>query len=288
MPRLYPILIALTAALTLGLASAQSLPEAAAEALARGEARMAEALVAYPRQYPDRPLWQAAFAEGRRAVSLAPGALEPIRFLAEAYSRSNWYLPAWLTWSDYVRLGGRVADDPEAQELIVFVGHELAYSAYIRGETEDALGYYQAITGLVPEDVDAHVWSGRILLETNRPEQAIAFWQRAVELAPDDARAAYFLELAREQATWGPAAVIAFREGVALYEERRFGEASERFARASTHNPEYPQAWAWLGRVAFEAGRYQDAHRYYTRAATLEPGNQTYAYFRDEAGRRSP
>ncbi len=288
MQRLNPLVLVLVAALTLSLVNAQApLPEAAAEALATAEARMAEALTSYGRQYPDRPLWQQAFAEGRRAMSLAPDALEPARFLAVAYSRSNWYGPAWNAWRDYVRRGGTVLDDPEAQELIAEVGHELAYGAYARGDTDLALEYYQTIADLVPSDANAHVWSGRILMETERPDQAIPSWQRVRELDPSDDRAAYFLELAREQATWGVAAVTAFREGVSLYEGGRMSEAAERFARATTRNPGYAQAWAWLGRVAFETEQYADARRYYTRAADLEPDNETYTYFRNEATRRA-
>ncbi len=288
MHRFSTLLMPLVVALALGLASAQTpLPEAAAEALAAGEARMAEALATYPAQYPDRPLWRQAFAEGRRAMSLAPEALEPARFLAVAYSRSNWYGPAWNAWRDYVRRGGDVSDGAEAQELIVLVGQELGFGAYARGDLDLALEYYQLVADLAPDDVNAFVWSGRILIETERPEQAIASWQRVLELDPDDARAAFFLELARDQARWGSAAVTAFREGVALYEQEQLGEAAERFARATTRNPEYPQAWAWLGRVAFERSQYADARTYYTRAATLEPGNETYAWFRDEATRRA-
>ena len=282
------LLFVLISVLTLGLANAQQeLPESAAEALAAGEAHMAEALVTYPRQYPDRQLWQEAFAEGRRAMSLAPMALEPARFLAEAYSRSNWYGPAWNSWMDYIRRGGTIDDDPEARELIAEVGQELGYGAYTRGDTELALEYYQAITDLVPEDLNANVWSGRILLETERPEQAIIYWQRVVELDPGDQRATYFLELAREQARWGSAAVTAFREGVNVYEQGNLQGAAERFARATTRNPDYAQAWAWLGRVAFESNQYRDANTHYARATALEPDNETYAWFRDEARRRA-
>ena len=288
MNRLSTLLIAVVTAMVLGLASAQAaLPEAAGQALAAGEARMAEALATYPAQYPDRPLWQQAFAEGRRAMSLAPEALEPARFLAVAYSRSNWYGPAWNAWRDYVRRGGDVSRDAEAQDLIAFVGQELGYGAYARGDLALALEYYQSVVDLVPGDVNAHVWIGRILVETERPEQSIASWQRVLELDPTDDRATYFLELAREQSLHGTAAVNAFREGVDAYEHERFGEAAESFARATTRNPDYAQAWAWLGRVAFERGQYGDARTYYARAAALEPANDTYAWFRAEAARRA-
>jgi tetratricopeptide (TPR) repeat protein len=269
-----------------GLAFAQApLPEAAASALAEGEAAMAEALITYEAQYPDRPLWQRAFAAGRRAASLAPDRLEPVRFLAEAYSRSQWTGPAWTAWQDYAARGG-VLDD-EGRALAADVGVRLAFGLYEQGRMEEALARYVAVTELAPEIEEAHVWAGRILIETERPTQAIPYWRRATELDPTDDRAAYFLALAQEQARWGTRAVDAFRAGVASYEAGRLSEAAERFARASTLNPEYPEAWAWLGRTAFERGTFEDAALYYGTAARLVPDDDTYAYWRAESQRRA-
>jgi tetratricopeptide (TPR) repeat protein len=270
-------------------AAATPLPAGAAEALAEGEALMDQALGTYPAQYPDRPLWQEAFAAGRRAVSLAPDRIEPIRFLAEAYSRSGWYGPAWVQWLEYVRRGGRDAleDDAEARALIAEAGHELGWGAYSRQEHDLALDYFLTVVDLVPDDVNAHVWSGRILIETERPEQAVTYWRRVTELDPTDDRAAYFVGLAEEQARWGTRAVNAFREGIAYYESDRMSEAEERFARAAAINREYVDAWAWQARVTFERGAYRQAAQLYARALALDPANETYSYFRSEALRRA-
>jgi len=257
--------------------AAQSLPEAAADALAEGEAAMAEALATYPAQYPDRPLWQQAFAAGRRAASQAPDRLEPLRFLAEAYSRSQWTGPAWLTWEEFVRRGGVL--DEEARDLVAIVGHELGFGAYARGDLDTALETYTRVTEWVPDDVESRVWVGRILIESGRPAQAVPFWRAVLDLDPHDARAAYFLQLARDQAEWGTRPVNAFREGVAHYERGDLRAAAERFARATTLNATYAAAWAWLGRVAFEQGEFVDARAAYANAAGLEPDNETYRYF---------
>lgn len=275
--------LALTLALlfSLGHGLAQGLPTEAEAALRTGEALMAEALQTYPAQYPDRPLWQQAFAEGRRAAQFAPESLAPVRFLAEAYSRSQWAGRAWPAWMEFVDRGGVL--DEEARELLALVGHELGYGAYARGDLETALEYYLTVSDLVPDDIAARVWAGRILIETERPAQAVPFWQSVLTLDPTDARAAYFVELAREQAAWGTRAVDVFREGVALYEQGSPQAAAERFARAATINPTYPAAWAWLGRVAFEAGDYVDARRAYANAAGLAPDDETYRYFLRES-----
>jgi tetratricopeptide (TPR) repeat protein len=282
MPRLRIVPSVIALLLAWGLASAQApLPAAAQAALTEGETLMAQALVTYPAQYPDRPLWQQAFAAGRRAASLAPDRLEPLRFLAEAYSRSNWTGPAWTAWEDFLRRGGEL--DAEARLLFADVGRELGYGAYARGDLDAALDLYLEVSDRVQEDVEARVWVARILMETDRPDQAIPFWRSVLERDPSDTRAAYFLQLAQDQAEWGVRAVELFRQGVDFYEQQQYSAARERFARATVLNPAFPAAWAWWGRVAFEAGDYADARRAYANASGLEPENETYRYFLSRA-----
>lgn len=259
------------------------LPENAAQSISRGQALMQEALATYDAQYPDRPLWQQAFREGRTAVELAPGHPEPLRFLAEAYSRSNWPGPAVNTWNDYLAAGGTL--DQEARELYLRDANANAYASYQQGNLEMAAERYLAVTQAVPNDVEAHRWLGRILLEMGLPEQATAAWQTVVELDPADEGAQYFLDLSRAQARWGVEAANAFFNGVAAYEEGNMSQARNAFAQASARNANYAEAWAWLGRVAFEQGNYEDAFNAYSRAASLQPGNSTYSWFRQESQR---
>jgi tetratricopeptide (TPR) repeat protein len=261
------------------------LPQAAADAIAAGEALMDEALATYPAQYPDRPLWQRAFAEGRRAISIAPDHAEPRRFLAEAYSRSQWTGRAWQAWLDFAERGGRF--DPEAQLLVAEVGKELGYGAYTRGDLDLALEFYQQLVAWVPREIDVRVWIARIYTEQERPREAIDAWTTVVELDPTDARAAYFLDLSREQARWGTVTVTIFREGVAFYEQGMLTLAAERFERAAGLNPRYAAAWAWYGRVAYERFDYATASRAYANAVGLEPDNETYRYFLNQAIARS-
>ncbi len=270
--------------LTAPAAFAQSpLPSNAEQAIARGQALMQEALATYDAQFPDRPLWQQAFREGRNAVQLAPGHPEPLRFLAEAYSRSNWPGPAVATWNDYVAAGGTL--EGEARELFLRDGNEVAFAAYQQGNLEEAAERYLAVASAVPDDVEAHRWLGRILLELGLPQQATAAWQTVVDLDPTDDGARYFLNLSRAQTRWGAEAANAFYRGVAAYEAGDLTTARSAFAQASARNANYAEAWAWLGRVAFEQGNYEDAFNAYSRASELEPGNTTYSWFRQESQR---
>src|SRR5690606_29481095 len=163
-----------------GAVMAQALPSNAQEALSRGQALMAEALSTYQAQYPDRPLWRQAFNEGRTAIELAPGHPEPLRFLAIAYSRSNWPGPAVDAWQAFASTGGTMT--AEDTELFTRVGNEYAYSAYQAGNKELAAERYELVTRLAPEDVEAYRWIGRIMLELQLPEQAVRSEEHTSEL----------------------------------------------------------------------------------------------------------
>jgi tetratricopeptide (TPR) repeat protein len=257
----------------------------AEQLISDGRAVMQQAIAAYPKAYPDQPLWQEAIRKGKEAVGLAPNQPEPLRFLAEVYSHSNWYGPAYQTWEQYLATGSAL--DADAIPLFRAVAFELAYGAYESGNYDVALTYFQRIIDIVPYDKDAYVWAGRVLLETNRPKEAIAYWQTAVDRDPTDERSQYFLKLAQDQSAWGIEAANAFREGVELYDQGDFSRARERFNRAVGRNEMYSEAWAWLGRVEFEQGNYKNAATYYEEASKLEPQNETYSYFFTESQRRA-
>lgn len=261
-----------------------TLNPAARESIQLGQAAAAEALNTYVSHYPDQPLWQEAIKYGREAVRQAPGRPEPLRFLADVYTITQWYGPAWETWLAYLEVGGRL--DEDAQARVAKTGIELGFTNYQQRQFEVALGYYQRVIDLVPQNDQAYRWVGRILLETGRPAQAIPYWQTVVQRNPNDDGAQYFLELTRAQAQWGVEAANAFYEGVELYNQGKLSAASERFARATSTNAQYTEAWAWLGRSEFEQGNYQDAETYYGRASQLAPENDTYQYFYEESQRR--
>lgn len=277
--------IAALAAVVLSLAAnaafAQDLPSNAQEALARGESAMQEALATYPAQFPDRPLWQTAFREGRTAVDLAPGHPEPLGFLAEAYSLSNWHGPAVSTWQQFIAAGGEFTS--EQAVLFARSAHENAFAAYQTGDFGRAAELYALIANYVPDDVEAHRWLGRIMLETRRPQQAVAAWRTVLELDPTAEGAEYFLELAQAQTRWGIEAANDFYAGVRHYEEGNLSQARNSFAAATVRNADFAQAWGWLGRIHFEQGFYDDAHAAYSRALAIEPSNANFEWFTRES-----
>lgn len=236
--------------------------------------------------YLNHPLWQDALARAEEAQRQNPTAPEPLGLIAEIYSRTSWNVPAWETWQSFLRRGGTLSTN--AQQLFAKVGNQLGYGAYALKEYDTAIGYYRDVAVNAPNDLESRVWLGRIYLETGRPTLAIPSWREAVALNPNDAGNRYFLTLAQNQARWGVAAANAFDEGVRQYEAGQIDAAAAQFQRATEANPDYAEAWAWRGRMAFETQDYVRAARFYERAVGLEPSNDTYRYFATEAARRSP
>lgn len=255
-------------------------PQAEA-ALSEARAVAKEALDAYGDYRPDQPLFRQATQLGRRAVNLAPENPETLRFLAELYGVTGFYGPAFSIWQRFVDAGGSL--DAAARAQVAKNGNQVGYARYNQGDLSGALSAYHTVTRLVPGNVRAQRWTGRVLLEQNRPKAALSYWQRVHKQRPGDAGAAYFLTLTRAGVEYGLEAARAFYGGVSDYEAGRKGAAERQFSRATELNPGYAAAWGYLGRLAFEAGAFAEAETAYRRAGQLDPKNRTYRYFLAQA-----
>ena len=165
-----------------------------------------------------------------------------------------------------------------------------AVNAYVEGrrlyEQDDLAGAAERFDDAAlanPRYKEALVWVARSYQELGRVNRAIAAWQRVLELDPDDNRARYFLRQAEQQRTYGDEAGRAFAQGVSAFELADFGEAITHFEEAVDANPDFTEAWGWLGRTYFSQGNYTEAADAYSRAADLEPDNDDYRFFADEA-----
>ncbi len=280
-------LVAVLAAFALApaaVAQQQDLSEPARIAYDEARTALQRAIDADVSAYPDQPLWAEAIRRAREAASAAPSDRRTLGLLAETYSRSNFYARALNAWHDYLARGYSL--DAVQSPLFLRVSEEMAYAAYQRGDLQEAARIHMEVLDAVPFSKESRVWMGRIRMEQERPVDAIPYWEAVVQQDPDDARARYFLTLAEDQTRHGVDAANRFRAGVAHYEAGDLDAAARSFERATDANPEYAEAWAWRGRIAFERGSYLAAERHYANAVELAPGNETYLYFRNESERR--
>lgn len=345
------------------------LPEAAIEALTKGQLAATNALLSYDSHFIDRPLWREAVNHGVAAQQAAPDRPEPYRFLGQVYTSIQWYSRAWDAWQMYQSLGGVL--NAQTNTYIAEVSSWLGNSAFRNGNYDEAIIFYQALYAINPtsEEANQHlalsyialeqpeaalihlqtltetvadtsyaalldrvdeqvtygvaasnafrqgldyysnnqrteallafreaatagsdfrkaiVWAGRVAQEVGRPQDAVGFWQRAVALDPSDSEAQAALNLTRAQSEWGTAAYNAFQQGLALYAQGNRSAANQAFRQAVQANDRFADAWAYLGRTAFETGAYQEAVTAYDRANRLAPGNSSYASAFAEAER---
>ena len=162
-----------------------------------------------------------------------------------------------------------------------YAGQEL----YNQGKVKAAAERFVTASEANPEYPAAASWAARSLQESGQAARAVPYWERVVALSPDDESARYFLETARSQEAIGEGAVQAFDMGVAAYQQADLETAQRAFETATNEAPNYADAWGWLGRLAFEGGRYAEAAAAYEEALGLEPDNSTYRFFAAEAKR---
>lgn len=106
-----------------------------------------------------------------------------------------------------------------------------------------------------------HAWgiSGFLQAEKGRFPEAIAAFERALELKPDDAS-------------------LLFNLGFVLQKAGRHDEAIARFVRATELQPSLDRAWYGAGLSMVQRGRFQEAIGRLTEAARLQPFNPFARY----------
>jgi tetratricopeptide (TPR) repeat protein len=147
---------------------------------------------------------------------------------------------------------------------------------YNGGRKDEALFAFRRATQANENFKDAFIYAGRASLELGLSEEAVGYWQRALQLDPNNTEARDSLALAEGQSRYGAGAFNAFQQGVALYEQGRRDEARQSFLSAVSQNSRYEEAWAYLGQIANEQQDYQGAITYYTSALSLSPANNQY------------
>lgn len=118
---------------------------------------------------------------------------------------------------------------------------------YREGCHQDSIVRLEKSLALDQSVADVHKLMGLNLVKLNRQRLAAPYFQRAVELAPHDAMARYYL-------------------GLWLLNQRLFKEAKREFAEVVRLNPRYVDAYCMLGVVHEELQLRPEARRWYERA----------------------
>lgn len=154
-----------------------------------------------------------------------------------------------------------------------------------QGLLQEAERHYRQAIAIKPDFADAYVNLANMLMR-RRPDEAIGFYKRAVELKPGDAGVLYNYGLTLQQQGFTEEAVYAYRRalalrpqfadawnnlGLALADQNKLGEASDAYRQSIVCDANSPQAYNNLGLVLQEQGLLDDAVTAFNHATALDP-----------------
>ena len=160
---------------------------------------------------------------------------------------SSWHR-AWAYESQEALWTDTVAKNPTS-----WTGHEILGLTFSQqGRTDEAIAHFQKALEIKPDYVDARNNLGIALSQKGRADEAIEQYTKALALDPKYAQAHYNL------------ANVLLAKG-------RLDEAMVHFQKALEINPDYPGADNNLGLALARKGQVGQAIEEYTKALTLDP-----------------
>lgn len=154
-----------------------------------------------------------------------------------------------------------------------------AYGDRDAGRKTQALAGFQAAAQAAPNFTEAWREAGRLALELGDVRAALDAFTGLNVLPNPTPADGYNLALAQESVQYGLEAVKTFRRAYALYLAADRSGAAAGFLDATRQNPAYAKAWAWLGRVRYEARDFTGAAQAYAQAVALNPADASSAYY---------
>lgn len=184
--------------------------------LAPGTPMVQHALALYFAQSGQRKLaavWEGRFAKSKEADEAA--GLRAAFLFAEVGE-----------WPEAIAFGTAALQRGDRPDLRLMLARGLEST----GKLDAAVEQYCALLELLPYDEPSHAAYGQALLRMARFNDAAAF-------------------LAKARRTFDKSPQIELSYGVALYTQRRFAEAGERFFRVIDLAPDVPQPYIFLSRM---------------------------------------
>ena len=170
-----------------------------------------------------------------------------------------------------------------------FVAHgNLGLALAAKGRTAEAIGHYERVLELKPDDVKAHNNLGLALSDIGKVEEAIGHYQKALALKPDDVKAHNNLGIALTNAGKVEEAIGHYRRALELqpdYAPARYNlgielqnlgkveEAIGHFRKILEDLPDHAATFVHLGHALATLGRVEEAIAQYQKALKTNPND---------------
>ncbi|MGO9244994.1 MAG: tetratricopeptide repeat protein [Verrucomicrobiia bacterium] len=156
-------------------------------------------------------------------------------------------IPDWH--NDETMRRATVAEFPASEQA----NRELATELLDDGRANEALAYAQRGIEIAPQDCEAHVILGRVLFQLGRLQEAIGQDEQALQINPDYSEAHNNL-------------------GITLEQTGKIEEAIAHYEQALRFNPDYAEAHNNLGIDLAQTGKIEEAIAHYEQALRIKPG----------------
>ncbi len=180
----------------------------------------------------------------------------------------------------------QVQESDNIEELVTERYFEGAYNYYQEGQYDMAIKFYKIVLERNPAHKKALYWLARLYQELGLYREALATWQRLLEVQPEDKVARYFVKVCEEVVKQGKEPFEAYEEAYRFYSKGDKERALSLYEKACALNPNFQKAYLWAGRVAFELGYYEKAEWYLERALSLDKEDKVAKYLLDQVRRK--
>jgi tetratricopeptide (TPR) repeat protein len=154
------------------------------------------------------------------------------------------------------------------------------------GKIDEAIGSYIQATALDSANIDVLIELSRLLALTQRTDDALQWALRAAQLAPQSARAKAALAMALD---WNAASLEG--HGRAAEAQPEYQQAIDAAQAASSIDPNYPEAYAYLAETYADLNRWAEAIDAAQKAVDLNPNRvdvqRALGYVRESQGNYS-
>jgi tetratricopeptide (TPR) repeat protein len=246
--------------------------------------KMKEALKTYNResQFPDKPLWQEAFALATQATQNAPEYRESYLYLALMYHQTGWFAKEAEAWETYLHLLEQEKASTSVTKNLLATYLRLANLYLFQKKHDLALQTLKKTEELKVESSQILLLKAKILYEEDRIQEAIASLRKILNENPQHDEARYLLDFYSKAEKFGKQAYSLYVEGYKSYAAGDLFKARTLLSKATEINPEMKEAYYFLGRTLYDLGELDEAEKVWRKLLALDPFHAQAQRFLDK------
>ena len=191
------------------------------------------------------------------------------------------YMEAFVAYDRATNIKPDYDDALKSREkLLQFQNQQNAALYFIEGveffenqQYSDAIAFFDKAIEIKPDYADAWINRGVALDKLDKDTEAVYSFDRAIAIEPDNVKAQKNREIALQHT-----AEKSFDEGIGFFKLERYSEALASIDKAITVNSNDPEVWIVRGLVLGKLEQYSEAFVSFERAIAINP-DFPYAWF---------